>query len=144
MIDDDSEGKAEEADAVAQAQKALESGEKLTTYFADALDEIYGPSRAPTISTAERERIERDDEAFRIMLRQAVADNLRGHGFMAVRVSAMEGGYQLQAMDREGRRYETTFEFDLIDECDGSVRTLFDRVTTAILAERDRYFKRMQ
>lgn len=158
MIDDDSDGKAE-ADAVAkEVNDAIRSGDSLriSKYFEDILDELHtqpGSSfwSSPGATTAEAERLEREDLQFRGALAIKVTEALQGDRIKVTRITETEGrdGYRIEARDRQGRSYETTLTFgDALQAgaCYGA-HGIVDRMTgwivEGIRGERDRYFRRM-
>lgn len=158
VLDDDSEGIAEERAAIEECNKAVRDGDtvKLSRYFADVLDTIHTrPSSSAwsedSPTTSDREKLEREDAQFRAALAVKVTENLRTHGIRVVKVidNGERDGYRVFARDRAGRGFEIEFKFSLIDEIIATggqvdcVRRLFERVTSAILAERERYFARM-
>jgi hypothetical protein len=138
-----------EDEVVREANRAIRDGDtaKLSKYFEDALDTIHSRLSSSVWTESEQDKV--DDLQFRRALVASVSSNLRSHGIRVTRIieTGERDGYYVTARDATGRVYSITFPFSLIEDGgsdEGRVRRLFDKVTAAILAERERYFRRMQ
>lgn len=98
----------------------------------------------------ERERIKRDERRFLEALPRGINEQLRGQRIIATRAipDGTGNGYRIYARDAAGRPYECVLTLDEMMAMgavsDGMGRSIIRTCCERLLAERARYFARMQ